>query len=92
MDIVGKTKDGKLVVSGIFKMFDTIGLPLDVIFDQCLDRNIIPSWIHFYDEASAYGWKDKTIFNRLETNISDVFGKEYCNVVIERLKVHAGIV
>jgi alanyl-tRNA synthetase len=89
--VVGKTEDGELVVSGIFKIFDTLGLPLDVIFDLCKTSNMLPSWIHFYDEATSYGWKDKTIVNRLETNIRDVYGKEYADTVMCRLKQYTGV-
>lgn len=34
-EIVGVTSDGKEVVSGVFRVFDTMGLPLDTVFDLC---------------------------------------------------------
>ena len=85
MTIVGKTTDGKYTISGIFKMFDTLGLPLDVIFQICVEKNMMPSWIHFYNEARAAGWKHKTIISRLSDSINDVYGKEFSDVVITRL-------
>ena len=88
MKVVGNTKDGVNVVDGVFKMFDSTGLPLDVIFDQCKQRNLLPSWIHLYHDAINQGWQDKTIFNRLETNISDVWGREYYHEVKLRLDLY----
>ena len=83
-DTVGITPEGKKVVSGVFRVFDTIGLPLDVIFDLCEQENLMPSWTHFYDDAI----KEKTIYNRLETNVSDVYGKPFWLEVKKRLELY----
>lgn len=85
---VGITDDGKKVVSGVFSVFDTCGLPLDIVFDLCERHSLMPSWIHFYDDAINQGWTDKTIFNRLETNVSDVYGKEFWIEVEKRLQLY----
>ena len=90
MKVIGKTDNGTKIVSEVFKMFDSTGLPLDVIFDQCKENDLMPSWLDFYKEASNQGWKDKTIFNRLETNISDVWGKDFYLNVKNRLLLHIG--
>jgi len=90
MDIIGLSEDNKQVVDGVFKLFDSTGLPLDVIFDQCKENNMVPSWIHFYEDALRQGWKYKTIFNRLETNVSDVWGRDYYNEIKTRLDKYIG--
>ena len=77
LTVVGVTEDGSKVVSGIFRMFDTVGLPMDVVLDVCRNSGFIPSWTHFYTEAIAAGWKPKTVYNRLMDNISDVYGVEW---------------
>lgn len=41
MFIAGKTVDGKKVVGGLFKYFDTTGIPLDIIFEQLKATNIV---------------------------------------------------
>lgn len=87
-DILGITKDGTTVVSGVFRLFDTCGLPLDIILDLCQENNLMPSWTHFYDDAITQGWIDKTIFNRLETNISDTYGKSFWLSVKKRLELY----
>lgn len=83
--IIGKTTDGKLVVKGIFKLFDTTGMPLFMVFESCEQNNWLPSWIDFYNEAVEAGWTHKTIVNRLSESLSDTYGKEYSDVVIDRL-------
>jgi len=83
--IIGKSTDGQLVVSGIFKFFDTTGVPLFVIFDLCKQHNWLPSWIHLYKEAQMQGWKHKTIINRLREGMQDIYEKEFILKVIERL-------
>lgn len=88
MDVVGLTSDNKKVVNGIFRLFDSTGLPLDVVFSMCEEKNIIPSWIDFYNDAIKQGWTEKTIMNRLEINIRDVYGKPYWIEVEKRLNFH----
>jgi hypothetical protein len=85
MTVVGVTTDRHAVVSGLFKLFDTSGLPLDTIFLLCVEKGFMPSWIDFYAEARMSGWAHKTIINRLSNSISDVYGNDFRDVVISRL-------
>ena len=91
VEVVGTTPDGVFVVTGVFKMFDTIGLPLDMIFDLCKERNWVPSWKHFYDDARDNGWSHKTIQNRLLANVEAVYGIEYAKHVIKVLQEYSDI-
>lgn len=61
------------------------GLPLEIILEYLHKRDMVIDWINFYEEAKSSGWKEKTILNKIETAISDVFGKNYKNQVISRL-------
>jgi len=88
LEVVGHTPEGKQVVSGVFRVFDTCGLPLDVVFDLCDENNLIPSWTHFYDDAIKQGWSDKTIFNRLSSTIPDSYGKPYWLELEKRLNLY----
>lgn len=85
-ELVGKTSDGQFVVAGVFKMYDTIGLPLDILFCECAKDKIMPSWNHFYEEATKSGWKHKTIISRLSETIFEAWGKEFRDTVIDRLQ------
>jgi len=82
---VGTTPEGINVVANTFKLFDTRGLPLDIMLDLMRENNMIPDWIDFYQEASASGWKDKTIRLRIHTAVVDIYGEEYGDEVLNRL-------
>ena len=81
----GTTPEGKSVISGVYKLYETIGLPLDVIFTCFRERNWIPDWIDFYLGAVSSGMEHTRILGKLEEAISDSFGKELADVVISRL-------
>lgn len=88
-NIVGITPEGVHVVDNVFRIFDTDGLPLDELFYQCKEHNLMPSWINFYEDARLQGWSHKTIMNRLEVSIRDVYGKEFSDGVLERLQLYS---
>ncbi len=85
---VAVTPEKVMVIDGVFKLFDTLGVPLDAVFDLCKEKNMMPSWTHFYDDAIKQGWSQETIMNRLSINVSDVYGKEFCDEVIKRLELY----
>lgn len=76
-DISGKTEEGKLVISGVFKLYDTLGLPLEILFMEMKKNDLVPDWVDFYNCAIAQGWKKKTILSRLGTAIRASYGKEF---------------
>lgn len=82
---VGRTEDNVRVVKNTFKIFDAHGLPLDIMLDLMKENNMIPDWIDFYNEASASGWKDKTIRNRIHTAVNNSYGKEQADKTLNRL-------
>jgi hypothetical protein len=90
IDIIGKTTDGKKVIGGMFKFFETEGIPFDIIFDILKQNNSIPDWIGLYKEAVNAGMKHSRIISMLDFSVSDVFGIEIRNVVIERLELIYG--
>ena len=86
LNISGQTTDGKLVVSGVYKLYETEGLPLDVVFDIMERNNAIPDWMAFYQEATDAGMKGERVLSKLSPAISDAYGAEFRDVVIDRLK------
>lgn len=83
---VGITTDNKIVVNGIWKMFETHGVPLDIIFAICMQRQLVPDWVSLYRQMLDSGMKHSRILSKLEEAISDSFGKEFCEVVISKLE------
>jgi alanyl-tRNA synthetase len=82
---VGKTTEDKFVVDGIWKTYETHGLPLDTIFDVCIRKEWVPDWIALYLQMVASGMAHDRILSKLEEAINDSFGKEFGDVVISRL-------
>lgn len=83
--LVGYTVDNKPVIGGVWKTYETYGLPLDIIFDVCIRRDWIPSWIDLYKDMKESGMEHSRILSKLEEAINDSFGKDYSGVVISRL-------
>lgn len=83
--IIGETTDGKKVVDGIWKTFETHGLPLDIIFTLCIRKEWMPDWIELYKQMRHSGMEHSRITSKLEEAINDSFGKDFCDVVISRL-------
>jgi hypothetical protein len=87
MNVIGKTTDGKLVVSGLGKLYFETGLPLSIVFDRMVQGNYQPSWIHLYLELKENGMKHDRIIHLLNEHIFESYGKEYRDEVIRRLEL-----
>jgi len=85
LETAGYTVDGKEVIKGIFKFYETVGLPLDFIIQHLKDKDCIPSWYDFVLEAREAGMKDIRIKAKLEEVILDVYGRKYWTEVLKRL-------
>lgn len=83
--VIGETTDGKQLIDGVWKTFETHGLPLDIIFDVCIRRGWVPDWIELYKQMRQSNMEHGRILSKLEEAINDSFGKEFCGVVIFRL-------
>ncbi|HUX61328.1 MAG TPA: hypothetical protein VMV32_08440 [Ignavibacteriaceae bacterium] len=92
MKQVGTTADNLKVCTGVFKFYDTYGIPLDTLFDLCKNENIMPSWLDFYNDAIENKWKYETIITRLSDSISDVWGKDYADAIIQKIKTAKKII
>jgi hypothetical protein len=75
--ITGKTTDDRDVVSGVFKLFDTNGLPLDIVVSYIHERGKVVNWPDFVEAAEKAGWLDKTIRLRIKEAVTDAYGGDY---------------
>lgn len=82
---VGETTDGKKLVDGVWAMYETHGLPLDVIFDVLIKKESIPDWIALYKQMRQSGMQHSRILSKLDEAVSDSYGKEFRDVVISTL-------
>ena len=84
--VVGKTTDGKLVVDGVWKCFETYGLPFDVLFEVCLRKGWVPDWTVLHNQMLKSGMDKGRVLSKLGEAISDTFGKAFCDEVTRRLR------
>jgi len=82
---IGITQDDKLVVDGVWKMFESHGLPLDSIFTCLKEKNAVPCWITLYKQMKLAGMKHERILAKLESDVADSYGATFCSVVISQL-------
>jgi alanyl-tRNA synthetase len=82
----GATTDGKTVVRGVFRLYETEGLPLDVLFEALKERRCIPDWEHFVQEAEAAGMKRDRVLLKIDPAISDTYGPETRDLILSRLR------
>lgn len=65
-----------VIVSGVFHLFETTGIPLDLIIEYLYKKNLIPAWDDFYHEAQDAGVNIKSVIIRIQDSIQ----------LLERLK------
>jgi hypothetical protein len=61
LEVVGTTTDGRPVFGGIFKLQDTHGLPLLLMWKQLADKGAVIAWDAYIADAQAHGWSDEKI-------------------------------
>lgn len=88
-EIVGRTVEGKPVVAGVYRVFETLGLPLEVVLQVVHDKDMVPCWMSLYREAKAAGMQHDRILSKLDPAISDSYGVVFRDFVIRALqKLH----
>ncbi len=85
--VSGKTADGKTVVSGVFPIYSSIGLPLQDIVDTLNQNDMLVDWQDFYHRAIKEGWKSGRTFIKIREAVGDIFGPAYGAEVEKRLNL-----
>lgn len=88
--VVGNTAAGVPVLAGVYRFFETHGLPLDVVLTVLRERGALPCWCSFYREAAAAGMKHERIISKLDEAIADAYGPAFRDVVIDKLRKEFG--
>lgn len=73
-------------MGGLFYLYDTLGVPFEVVFDECRRHRVMPAWRDLYREARQAGWTRARTLARLDESVGDVYGGEFRDVVIHRLR------
>jgi hypothetical protein len=88
-NIVGKTPDGQLVISGLLRFEETYGLPLEDILEYVKNNNLVPSWFHVIDEAKKQGVNIHKFLTKLESCVVVVYGRDYWSLISTHLTSRA---
>lgn len=89
LKVNGVTEDGKYVLGGVFKLTESRGIPLEIIVKKLDEEGCIIDWISFYKEARYRAlWKINTIVNKIDITLFDLYGEEYRDEVVNRLKYY----
>ena len=84
--VVGKTSDDKLVVQGMFDLMSSVlGLPLEYMLDILNKNNMVVDWVDFYKCSVKHCWSYKTLRNKIDVALFEIYGKEYRDSVLMRL-------
>ena len=86
-DEVVITEDHTRVVSGVFRVYETLGIPLEIILDELNKNNLQISWMDFIQESMNAGRKKEKVLATCKSAICEVYGHEYYEQWSHRLKV-----
>ena len=86
----GYTEDNRQVIQGVFKYVETRGIPLEIIITVFDQQGLVIDWIDFYEQSQKCGWLIKTTINKIEAALLDTKGKEYTDIILDRLKFYIG--
>jgi len=67
-------------------MSSVLGTPLDLLLSILKQQDMVVDWVEFYESSKKHGWTDKTVLLRISTEVSEVYGPKYRDVVISKLK------
>lgn len=85
LSFAGKTESGQIVIKGIYRCFETTGLPLDNIVSWIKENDFVPGWHDYFLEATNAGISPERTRSRMEEVIIDVYGKKYWDEIDHRL-------
>lgn len=81
----GITTDDRPVLAGVFPLFGTHGLPLDIILAELNARGLVVDWPDYVAGALSDGHKPPRIRSRIVEAVEDVMGTEVSREVGKRL-------
>lgn len=72
-------------------MSSILGLPLEYCLEILNDHNMVVDWIDFIESSLKHGWKISTTLIRVETAVTEIYGKEYSDQVLKRLNFYTSL-
>lgn len=81
------TSDGKPVVVGLYRFYETIGMPLEMVVSMIHQRGQIPCWQTLVEEMKSGGLSERKIQGQLETIIKFVYRGTFGDEILRRLNI-----
>ena len=69
----GRTTDGAVTVAGVYRIEETLGLPLSVLVEALATARLVPSWDDYRDEAEHAGIPRERVHARVSEALADVY-------------------
>ena len=88
MYVTGKTTDGLPIISGLFRFYDTLGVPLADVLMKISERRLVPDWADFIQSASTSGWTKHTTLSRVREAVVDSYGPKHWEGMCEQFNSH----
>ena len=77
--INGKTIDGNNVISGVFWIYQTRGIPPEITIQTLKNRSMLCDWENFIKDAMMHGMTKDYIKTWILNIVGDVYGSKYLN-------------
>lgn len=74
------------MIIDFFSWYDQDGIPLDVIFQSSIELGFRLDWQSFWLQSIEKGWNPYSTFSKLSHEVLEVFGQEYHQEWIFRMK------
>lgn len=81
----GITPESRPVMAGVGTLCFTKGVPLEIILTVFQDKGFVVDWVDYIMTALNDGHNPRTIRARIESAVSDVYGKDYTKEVMARV-------
>lgn len=86
--INGFTDDGSPVIGNIWRLYDTMGIPLDFVFDRLWKWGAWPDWAELYADMVVAGKKRTRAIAMLKEAVADTeYPPEIKEEILKRLEV-----
>lgn len=72
-------------MAGVGTLCFTKGVPLEIILTVFQDKGFVVDWVDYIMTALNDGHNPRTIRARIESAVSDVYGKDYTKEVMARV-------
>lgn len=80
-----RTLDGKEVLD-FFELYNTYGIPLDVILEEFVIAGFVPNWLDFWEKACMANWNPYTTLGKLKEAVAQVYEDDFYEQWLLRMR------